>query len=142
MYSKILRLLFPKSLVDRPIVCDLVRRYDLTFNIFQATVFPRKEGQVVMELSGQRKNFQEGVKYLKDMGVKVETVGQDVRRNEQTCFHCGLCTALCPTGALSVKRPEMEVIFNPEVCNACELCMSVCPPRAMRLTFNSQAALA
>ncbi|MBF0530669.1 MAG: 4Fe-4S binding protein [Deltaproteobacteria bacterium] len=141
MYSKILRLSFPKTLVDRPLVCDLVRRFDLTFNIYQATVFPRKEGQVVIELSGLHKNFQEGIKYLKEVGVKVETVEQDVRRDEETCFHCGLCTSLCPTGALFVKRPEMEVVFEPNLCNACELCMSVCPPRAMRVTYNSDSAL-
>ena len=67
---------------------------------------------MVMELSGHRKNFQKGVRYLKGLGVKVESIGQDIRRDEEKCFQCGACTAVCPTGALYIQRPEMEVIFN------------------------------
>jgi ferredoxin len=141
MYSKILRLRFPKSIADKPNVCTVVKKYDLTFNIFQATIYPRKEGLMVMELSGHRKNFNAGVRHLKDLGVKVETVGQDVRRNDEVCYQCGLCTAICPSGALTVIRPEMEVVFDPGKCTACELCVAVCPPRAMEVSFNPSAAL-
>lgn len=141
MYSKILRLRFPASIADKPNVCNLTKRYDLTFNIFQATIYPRREGLMVMELSGHRKNFNQGVRYLKELGVKVESVGQDVRRNDIVCYSCGLCTAICPTGALSMKRPEMEVEFDPTKCSACEMCVAVCPPRAMEVTFNNLAAL-
>ncbi|MBU4388043.1 MAG: NIL domain-containing protein, partial [Proteobacteria bacterium] len=38
MYSKILILRFPKTVVQKPIVCYLVKDYDLTFNILNATV--------------------------------------------------------------------------------------------------------
>ncbi|MBW1746310.1 MAG: NIL domain-containing protein, partial [Deltaproteobacteria bacterium] len=68
MYSKILILRFPKTMVQKPIVCYLVKDYDLTFNILNATVLPRKEGVMVLELSGTRKNFREGVQYLKTEG--------------------------------------------------------------------------
>ena len=141
MYSKMLSLRFPKSTVDQPIVCNLVKRFDLTFNILKATIYPRQEGLVVMELSGHRKSFNQGMRYLKEMGVKVESMGQDVRRDDNICFQCGLCTAICPTGALFLKRPEMDVLFDPQKCSGCELCVSVCPPRAMRVTLNRRAAL-
>lgn len=141
MYSKMLRLRFPKSVVDKPIVCFLVSKFDLTFNIHQAKVYPRQEGVMIMELSGHRKNFSRGVRYLKETGVKVEDVGQDVRRNDEVCYQCGLCTAVCPTGALAIKRPEMEVIFDQDKCTACEICVSACPPRAMVVKFNREAAL-
>ncbi|MBW2238855.1 MAG: NIL domain-containing protein, partial [Deltaproteobacteria bacterium] len=36
MYSKILILRFPKTEVAKPIVCYLVKDYDLTFNILNA----------------------------------------------------------------------------------------------------------
>jgi len=71
LYSKILILRFPKSVVHKPLVCHLVREYDLTFNILNATVYPRKEGVLVLELSGDKKNFKLGVKYLKEQGVLV-----------------------------------------------------------------------
>ena len=136
MYSKILKLRFPVTEVQKPIVCNLAREFDLWFNILNAGILPRKEGFMVLELSGHRKNFQKGIRYLKDLGIKVESIGQDIKRNEEKCFHCGACTAVCPTGALYIKRPEMEVFFESKKCSACEICVSACPARAMEVKFN------
>lgn len=136
MYSKMLSLRFPATTINEPISCNLVRKFDLTFNILKATIYPRKEGLVVMELSGHRKNFQKGIRYLKSLGIKVESVGEDVKRDEEKCFQCGACTAVCPTGALSIKRPEMNVLFDKGKCSACELCVVACPAQAMEVKFN------
>lgn len=133
MYSKILILRFPKAEVQKPIVCNLVRDYDLLFNILNATVLPRKEGIMVLELSGAKKDFKAGVRYLKSQGVGVQNASQEVERDESVCTHCGACTAVCPTGALAVKRPEMTVEFNQQRCSVCELCVTACPPRAIKI---------
>ena len=136
MYSKTLSLRFPKTIVDQPIAVNLVRKFDLSFNILKATIYPRKEGFMVLELSGHRNNFKRGVRYLKSLGIKVERIGQDIKRDEDKCFHCGACTAVCPTGALYIKRPEMEVIFDQDRCSACEWCVLACPARAMEVRFD------
>ena len=136
MYSKTLSLRFPEKIVNEPVVVNLVRKFDLSFNILKATIYPRKEGFMVLELRGQKKNFQQGIRYLKDHGIKVERIGRDIRRDEEKCFHCGACTAVCPSGALHIKRPEMEVLFDQDKCSACELCVSACPARAMNVKFN------
>jgi len=136
MYSKILSLRFAKKIVNEPIVVTLVKEFDLSFNILKATIYPRKEGLMVLELRGQRKDFQKGVRYLKSVGVKVESIGQDIKRNEKKCLQCGACTAVCPTGALHIKRPEMEVAFDRERCSACEWCVPACPTRAMEVRFD------
>ncbi|OQX66169.1 MAG: (Fe-S)-binding protein [Desulfococcus sp. 4484_242] len=136
MYRKMLSLRFPRKIVDEPIAVNLVKKFDLSFNILKAVIYPRKEGLMVLELSGHRKNFQKGVRYLKSIGVKVESIGEDIRRNEKKCIQCGACTAVCPTGALYIKRPEMEVIFDKERCSACEWCVPACPARAMEISFN------
>ena len=136
MYSKILSLRFPKEIVDEPITVNLVRDFDLSFSILKATIYPRKEGFMVLELSGQPSNYKKGVRYLKGLGVKVESVGQDIKRDDDRCFQCGACTAVCPTGALHIKRPEMEVLFDENRCSACELCVSTCMARAMSVKFD------
>ena len=136
MYSRTLSLRFPKKLANEPIVVNLVREFDLSFNILKATIYPRKEGFMVMELSGHRKNFQKGLRYLKGIGIKVESIGQDIRRDEEKCFQCGACTAVCPTGALSIQRPEMIVLFDKDRCSACEWCVIACPARAMKVKFD------
>ena len=136
MYSKMISLRFPKKMVNKPIAVDLVKKFDLSFNILKATIYPRKEGFMVLELSGHRKNYQAGVRYLKSLGVKVESMRQNIKRDEEKCFHCGACTAVCPTSALHIKRPEMEVLFDDRRCSACELCVLACPARAMEMKFD------
>jgi ferredoxin len=139
MYSKILILRFPKSEVEKPIVCYLAKDYDLTFNILNATILPRKEGVMVLELSGSRKNYKEGVKYLRSQGVQVQNASQEVKRITKKCTHCGACTAVCPTGALAVMRPEMSVDFDQKKCSICELCVPTCPTRAMEVRPTNKA---
>ncbi|MBW1743336.1 MAG: 4Fe-4S binding protein [Deltaproteobacteria bacterium] len=141
MYSRMLKLRFPRSEVEKPIVCFLASEFNLTFNILKATILPRKEGVMVMELSGSRKDYNKGVRYLKDQGVLVHAADQDIKRNTEKCTHCGSCTAVCPTGALSVKRPEMSVEFKEKKCSVCGLCVPACPPRAMEVRTIGNAIL-
>ncbi|MGA8240884.1 MAG: NIL domain-containing protein, partial [Desulfobacterales bacterium] len=105
MYSRILILRFPAVAAQKPIVCYLTRDYNLTFNILNAAVLPRKEGVMVLELSGDKKKFKDGVRFLKDQGIQVDFASQEVKRDRNKCTHCGACTAVCPTGALSIQRP-------------------------------------
>jgi len=132
-YSKMLILRFPKDSANRPVVCNLAREFDLTFNILNATIYPRKEGAMVLQLFGTPYNFERGMAYLKAEGVKVQKTAEEIGRNEDVCTHCGTCTAVCPTGALSISRPDMHVVFDQEKCSICKLCVPVCPPRAMNL---------
>jgi L-aspartate semialdehyde sulfurtransferase ferredoxin len=136
MYAKMLSLRFPPTAVNEPIIANLIRKFDLDCNILKAVIYPRKEGLAVMEVSGHRKNFHKGMHYLKSLGVKVESIAQDIKRDEDKCYQCGACTAVCPTGALAVLRPDMTVIFDKEKCSACELCVVACPSRAMEVKFN------
>ena len=139
MYSKILILRFPATEVEKPIVCNLVKDYDLVFNILNAAVLPRKEGVMVLELSGTRKNFKDGVQYLKDQGVQVENASQEIKRIKKKCTHCGACTAVCPTKALYIQRPEMIVEFDQKKCSVCELCVPACPTRAIETRPTNKA---
>lgn len=139
MYSKILSLRFPVTEVQKPIVCNLARNFDLVFNILNAGILPRREGFMVLELSGSRKNFKDGINYLKSQGVDVQNASQEVKRDDSICIQCGACTAVCPTGALSIQRPEMIVIFDQKKCSVCELCVPACPPRAMKIRPINQA---
>jgi L-aspartate semialdehyde sulfurtransferase ferredoxin len=138
MYAKILVLRFPRTVVHKPLVSNLVKKFDLDFNILNAEVFPRKEGVLVLELSGERKKFQDGVKYLRENGVRVQHTRQMIRRQEERCTHCGACTAVCPTGALHIDRPEMAVRFDQARCSVCELCVTACPTRVMKVRPSNQ----
>ncbi|OAG28528.1 NIL domain-containing protein [Thermodesulfatator autotrophicus] len=138
MYKKILVLRFPAEVVEQPIVYQLVKEFDLSFNILKATILPGKEGLMVMELAGHPTQFNKGLAFLRELGVEVKTISQEIRKNEEKCIHCGFCTAVCPTNALYVDRETMEVKFDPERCTGCELCMPACIVRAMEAHFHKE----
>ncbi|OGW74959.1 MAG: (Fe-S)-binding protein [Omnitrophica bacterium RBG_13_46_9] len=133
MISKRIVLKFPPKLVDKPIVYKLVKDFDLVFNILRAKVTPKEEGELVIELKGKKQRYAEGIKYLKELGVKTQPLSQDVTRDEKRCTHCGACVTICPTDALYMDKKSMKVIFESAKCIACELCVKGCPPRAMKV---------
>ena len=135
MVSKRIVLTFPHKLLDQPIVYKLVKDFNLVFNILQAKITPKEEGLMVLELSGKKEDYAEGVKYLTGIGVKIQPLSQDVTRDEVRCTHCGACLSVCPTEALVIDKKTMKVLFEPEKCIACELCVKACPPRAMVVKF-------
>ena len=126
---------FPPRLVDKPIVSRMVKDFGLEFNILRASISPGEEGLMVVELSGERRNYDKGMKYLTEAGVQIQSLSQDVVRNESRCTHCGACITLCPTGAFSLEPRTRKVIFDNSKCVVCELCIKACPPRAMELYF-------
>lgn len=135
MISKRVVLRFPTKLVDKPIVYKLVKDFDMVFNILRARITPKEEGELVVELKGNKEKYAEGIKYLKDLGVKIEPLSKDVTRDEDRCTHCGACITICPTEALYMDKKTMKVIFDAEKCIACELCVRGCPPRAMKVNL-------
>jgi len=133
--SKRIVLRFPRRLVDRPIVSRLVKDYNLEFNILKASVTPEEEGLLVMELSGEQEEYDKGITYLVKTGVRIQSLSQDVIRNEDRCIHCGACVTICPTYAFEVDSQTREIRFHDEKCVACGLCIKACPPRAMEVHF-------
>ena len=133
--SKRIVLRFPQRLVDRPIVYRLVKDFDLEFNILKASVTPDEEGLMVVELSGKQQDYDKGIKYLTTNGVKIQSLSQDVIRNEERCTHCGACVTVCPPNAFEVDPVTRKVLFHGEKCVACGLCIKACPPRAMEVHF-------
>ena len=133
--SKRIVLHFPPRLVDKAIVSKLVKDYGLDFNILKASVTPGEEGLLVMELTGERRNYDRGMKYLSDVGVKIQSLSQDVVRDEARCTHCGACITMCPSGAFTLEAGTRKVLFDNSKCVVCELCIKACPPRAMELSL-------
>ena len=125
---------FPRRLVERPIIYRLVKDYDLEFNILKASITPEQEGLLVLELKGNQQEYDKGVQFLIKAGVKIQSLSQDVTRNEERCTHCGACVTVCPTGAFRLD-PNRMVLFDNEKCIACGLCIPACPPHAMEVHF-------
>ena len=133
--SKRIVLHFPSRLVEKPIVYRLIKDFELEFNILKASIIPDEEGLMVLELRGEQANYDSGIKYLTKAGARIQSLGQNVLRNEERCTHCGACVTVCPTGAFELDPATRFVTFNGDKCIACGLCLKACPPRAMELHF-------
>ena len=127
---------FPREIWDKPIIYRLIKDYSLVLNILKASVLPKRESFMVLEIEGDDLNCRSGMQYLLESGVTIEPIAQDIKRDEERCTHCGACTAICPTGALSIERETMEILFDSEMCSGCELCVPACPPRAMEVNIE------
>jgi ferredoxin len=134
-YCRKIVIRYSADIVDQPVIYHLVKQYDLVFNILKARIFPRREGVIVLELGGTKENFDKGIRFLKETGLRVEPLSKSVCQNVEKCVHCGACTSFCSTGALFFERPTMKVFFDPEKCNGCELCVTACSVRAMEVNL-------
>jgi len=133
--SKRVVLHFPHRLIDRPIVYKLIKDYDLVMNILKASITPKEEGLMIIELTGEKEAFAAGVKYLEDSGVVIDPIGRDVKRDDERCTSCGACVTICPAGALLFNPDTRQVEFDGDKCIACEICVKACPVGAMEVHF-------
>ncbi len=133
-YSKNVILHYPRFLTEQPVISNLIKMFDLTINISRARIGQDEEGTMVIEISGSKRNIGDGLNYLREIGVTFKPISKVIRRIDSRCTHCGICTAVCPAGALVIEdRGLMEVQFIEEKCIACSLCVPACPYRAMEM---------
>lgn len=136
-YSKILRLSFPPERADNPIMSHLVRKFDLNFSILAGQITPRREGYLTIAIEGSEENWRKAKEFLDGQGITVESAAQHIRRDEDSCMHCGICTTLCPAEALTNDLNTRKVDFNADNCTACGLCTKVCPVGAMQVDIEN-----
>jgi len=126
---------FPPRVTGQPVVYRLAKDFNLSFNILKASLSPGEEGLLVMELTGDQENYDKGIQYMTEAVVRIQSLSQDVVRDEARCTHCGACVTVCPAGAFSLEPKTRKVLFDHNKCVVCELCVKACPPRAMRSYF-------
>jgi len=136
MQTKRVVLSFPPHLIDQSVTYRLIKDFDLMVNILRARITPKEQGRLVIEITGKKAAMDAGINYLREVGVSIDSLAQDIKWHEDRCIHCTACISFCPTKALDVERKTMEVSFKRDKCIACELCISVCPYQAMEILFD------
>ena len=74
--KKAVDLIFPKNLIQEPVICQMARDVPVTFNIRRAKV-TEKVGEIVLELEGSESALTQAADYLKQRGIKVEPITHD-----------------------------------------------------------------
>jgi len=68
---------FPEDLVDRPMIYEIVKRFDVVPNIRRANV-EANSGWVILELNGMPDQLDASIGYLEEVGCTVNTMEGDV----------------------------------------------------------------
>lgn len=68
---------FPEALVERPMIYEIVKRYDVVPNIRRANVEPHS-GWVILELAGPAEARDAAMAYLEGLGCSVNRMEGDV----------------------------------------------------------------
>ncbi len=68
---------FPEELVERPMIYELVKRFDVVPNIRRANV-EAHSGWVILELSGAPEARATAIEYLEGLGCSVNRMEGDV----------------------------------------------------------------
>ncbi|MDP2181343.1 MAG: NIL domain-containing protein [Actinomycetota bacterium] len=134
MPRKRLDLTFPPRQSLKPVIYHLVKDYDLVPNIIRAQIQPGQQGRMLLEITGRKEDFTQGIGFLEDQGLTVSEAASDIFLDEEACVVCGLCTAVCKPGALALDKAA-SLVFDKDKCVYCEACVVVCPRRAVTLRF-------
>ncbi len=128
METRKLLLTFVKSVVERPIVYNLVKEFDLVINIYRASISEEEEGYMVLDVTGPTKMIDAGINFIVSQGVKIDDANKTFRWEEAVCTSCGNCLTHCPVNALHISdRKIMKVVFDQNLCIDCMGCIPNCP---------------
>ncbi|MCR4963093.1 MAG: 4Fe-4S binding protein [Firmicutes bacterium] len=133
MVNRNIILRFSPEMVDQPLVYRLVKDFDLIPNIIKANVNQDRKGNMVLSISGYENDYKEAVEYMKSCGMEVSFLADTILWDKDSCTQCGACTAVCPSQALYIERPDMTVHFDSDKCIVCQMCLQACPVKAVKL---------
>lgn len=72
-----LHLTFAPENIAAPIVCEVAKKFDVTFSIRRADVTP-EAGWMHVELSGEDDEISRAIEYLQQKGVRVDPIEGDI----------------------------------------------------------------
>lgn len=129
--KKRVTLTFPKNAIQMPVTYRLAKDFNVAANIIRAQVAPNQIGKLVVELSGDIDALEAAIDWMRSRDIAVSTLSREILIDEETCVHCGLCTGVCPTEALSLDATSFKLNFTRSRCIVCEQCIPTCPVQAI-----------
>lgn len=120
---------FSPSIVNKAVISDLIKNYDVSFNILRADITP-KGGKMLIEISGREAN--KGITYLEKEGIQLDPIKKVVKKDDEKCMDCGECISLCPVEAITMER-DWTVEVDDQKCIGCGFCTSSCPTKAIKI---------
>lgn len=114
-----------------PVTYRLAKDFNVAANIIRAQVAPNQIGTLVVELLGDIDEVEAAVEWMRSQDIGVSAAKGEILIDEEACVHCGLCTGVCPTEALSLDKDSFRLTFTRSRCIVCEQCIPTCPVQAI-----------
>lgn len=133
--KKRVTLTFPKRAVQMPVTYRLAKDFNVAANIIRAQVAPNQIGKLVVELSGDIDALDAALDWMRSQDINVSFASREILIDEDVCVHCGLCTGVCPTEALTLDKETFRLTFTRSRCIVCEQCIPTCPVQAISTNF-------
>lgn len=114
-----------------PVTYRLAKDFNVAANIIRAQVAPNQIGTLVVELSGDIDQLDAALDWLRSLDIGISTSSREIVIDDEVCVHCGLCTGVCPTEALSLDPQTFKLNFTRSRCIVCEQCIPTCPVQAI-----------
>ncbi len=132
-----LTLHFPREAVHLPITYRLAVDFDIAAKILRAQIAPNQSGTMVVELSGDIDELDAAEDWLEGQGLALNRAPGQIEIDRDRCVDCGICTAVCPSGALRCRPPAWHLHFDAQRCLVCEQCIPSCPFSAIALVLEA-----
>ncbi|MBW4573824.1 MAG: 4Fe-4S binding protein [Aphanothece sp. CMT-3BRIN-NPC111] len=129
--KKRVTLTFPKRAIQMPVTYRLAKDFNVAANIIRAQVAPNQVGKLVVELLGDIDELDAAIEWMRSQDINVSLASREILIDEDTCVHCGLCTGVCPTEALTLEPQTFRLNFTRSRCIVCEQCIPTCPVQAI-----------
>jgi ferredoxin len=124
---------YPLNCITIPLVSTLIKKFNVEINILNADISPTKTGKLVADVTGSDEDVESALNYIESQGIKYKVFNKKLIWSEESCVHCGACTAVCPSNALVMNQETWCLEFNKEKCLVCGLCIRACPLDVMSL---------
>ena len=131
-----LTLHFPREAVHQPITYRLAVDFDIAAKILRAQIAPNQSGTMVVELSGDIDELVAAEAWLRREGLTLNPAPGEIRIDADLCVDCGLCSSVCPSGALGFDAATLRLQFDAARCLVCEQCIPSCPLEAITLVLE------
>jgi len=72
-----LNLTFPAERVNQPVLAQAIKNFDVTVDVRRADVEENIGGYIMLEMSGNEKQIDSAIAFMKSLGVGVGFIGTD-----------------------------------------------------------------
>jgi ferredoxin len=125
---------YPLNSITTPLVSTLVKKFNVEVNILHANISLNKIGTLIADITGEEKDIEDALDFIvKQDGIRYKIFSNKLIWQEEDCVHCGACTAVCPSNALTMNKETWCLEFSKEKCLVCGLCTKACPLNVMSL---------